>query len=254
MIGVTTQRPAEGFFYQKRSAPHSGPYSGKFLPRTGGGVARETVSSAQSLGVQGQVPSIPQDPHLYRLWNTHSVLFKGPRRVVASCTQTELHPEHQKGQDQLQEKGGKERRISSVVLGPLSKGAMRRQCSQSKMAHAASRSVCQKYVLHMEDFLRKKRHENEALRMCSQVPSSSPHPQEPQFQMGFERCPQLLHLSYLRSWESLMVMPTDKWRYDWASRGSQQCGHTSAAKLQCECSSLKGTGFHVRSMTLRWKV
>ena len=38
VIGVTTQRPAEVFFYQKRSAPHSGPYSGKILPRTGGGL------------------------------------------------------------------------------------------------------------------------------------------------------------------------------------------------------------------------
>ena len=37
VIGVTRQCPAEGF-YQKRSAPHSGPYSGKFLPRTGGGL------------------------------------------------------------------------------------------------------------------------------------------------------------------------------------------------------------------------
>ena len=37
VIGVTRQCPAEGFD-QKRSAPHSGPYSGKFLPRTGGGL------------------------------------------------------------------------------------------------------------------------------------------------------------------------------------------------------------------------
>ena len=42
-FGVTTQCPAEGFFYQKWSAPHSGPYSGKILPRTGeGGVGINT--------------------------------------------------------------------------------------------------------------------------------------------------------------------------------------------------------------------
>ena len=50
VIGVTRQCPAEGF-YQKGSAPHSGPYSGKFLPRTGGGLHAVALSiNHQSCG------------------------------------------------------------------------------------------------------------------------------------------------------------------------------------------------------------
>ena len=50
-------------FYQKWSAPHSGPYSGKILPRTGGGLQQPCTPHAPVLHITS--PSTPLAPALH---------------------------------------------------------------------------------------------------------------------------------------------------------------------------------------------